>query len=424
MVLARQDASKSEQIPPQQIVMHNNCVDSNKNTGNRTTELKSCVHSSDLENESIKNDFITTRQSNPVNIEHNEDSDKSESEIYAGIPKISIERVLRHGERMYKRQTRKKIIPQRYAVNPWHSVRESAQTTIPIVNVNETSRTESRTRMLDEATNMERIHRKATVVHQRSPEKFIINQQVQRNNINIHEKDKPAMQNQQFFAQNLNAFVKDKRNVSHGIPQQQEVQVVSNIDSDIDVIDTQKPSGSTTPHIYLDEDIVIGSKSNSNFPEKSHIREPRELHREFIERSENEIATKRSKPIITSSIPVNLNLKINNTDLKLARSHDSDVTIEENEQCAINRSTEEVDAKKSMLSVKSAIIANDFHSGMTADNKKEVHPNKKSMMNPATEQFNGDELKPKILTAWMPEVVYYAKFKCKLGLIFQGKLLK
>jgi hypothetical protein len=82
---------------------------------------------------------------------------------------------------------------------------------------------------------------------------------------------------------------------------------------------------------------------------------------------------------------------------------------------------------KELLSMKSAIIANDSHSKMTGDNKnnkKETHPNEKSMMNPPTQQSNNSKLKPKVLIAWMPKVVHYAKSKCKLGLIFQGKLLK
>ncbi|XP_067210238.1 uncharacterized protein [Linepithema humile] len=187
MVLARQHTFKSEQTSPQQTAMlDSNCVDTNK-IGNRTMEPKSYVHSSDLGYKSVKNDFITAHQSNPISTkpERNDykNLDKSESEIYSGIPKIQIERVLRHRERMHNGQVEKKIMPQKYAANSQHNARgvgsESVRTTIPIVSAKETLFSEPCTSTHDEATNAGR--RRKAVVHQR-PHKttFLINQEAQR----------------------------------------------------------------------------------------------------------------------------------------------------------------------------------------------------------------------------------------------------
>ncbi|XP_067216656.1 uncharacterized protein [Linepithema humile] len=342
MVLARQHASKSEQTPPQQTAMlDSNCVDTNK-IENRTMEPKNYMHSSDLGYESVKNDSITAHQSNPsTKPERNnyKNLDKSESEIYSGIPKIQIERVLRHRERMHKRQVKKKIISQKYAANSQHNARgvesESVQRTILIASAKETLLSEPCTSTHDEATNAGRRHK--TVVHQRPHgTTFFTNQEAPRNNADIHEGNKPAMRTQQFDARKvyLNAFIKEQNSRGTAkFPQPQaysqiisDVDYITDVDSDIDIIttdtNTQKPS--TMPR-YLDKDIMIDSESNSNFVEKS----PRGLRKEFI-RSESEVAMKRSKPFITSLTPMNLNLKISkSTDLKSAQSHDSDVIIKE-----------------------------------------------------------------------------------------------
>lgn len=441
-VIARQDTSKSKQIPQQQIVMHDNCVDIKKKE-NRTTKLKSYMYSTDPGYESVKNNCITTHQSTSTNIEPehdgNKDSDESESEIYAGIPKIPIEQILRHKKRVHKRPAKKKMISKQCAMNRQHNAREigsesDIETANSIANAKETLLSIPCTNTRSEVTNTGRHHR-ATVVHQR-PHKttFFTNQEVPRNNVDIHDGNKPAvrMQNQQFAFDtqetNLNVFIQ-KPKVSRGIAkfsQQAHSSVVSDanyaIDSDVDIItvDTnmQKSSGSTMPHIYSNEGIVISNKSNNNFSEKSHA--PRGPCREFIPRSRNEIAMKKSESTIISSIPINQNLKISNTDLNLAQSHDSD-TIVKGKQYANNRSTEEVHTTEPFT--KSAIIANDSHSKMTADNKNETPNKKNSMMKPATEQSDSD-IRPKVLIAWMPKVVQYAKSTYKLGLIFQGKLLK
>nr|XP_012219744.1 PREDICTED: uncharacterized protein LOC105670672 isoform X1 [Linepithema humile] len=410
IVVTNQDTSKSAPIPQQQITMHNNKRVDTNNTQNRATEQKSYAHSTDPGYESIKNDFITTHQSNPaVTVEpeqnDNRDSDKLESEIYAGIPKISVEQVLRHREKMHKRPARKKIVPQQNAEQ--HNARfrshcavDSPHTepvqTISITNAKETLLTEFYSTS-DEATDMGRRHK---VVHQRPHEAtFSINPKVLKNNIGVHEAAKP--------------------------PQQQaHSRIISNVDSKVITVDTntQEANKSTKSNIYLNKDIVINDESNNNVSEK-----PRRLHIEFIRQPESEIVTKRSKPIITNSIPVKLNLKISNTSLNNAQLHYSDMIVEEDKQRANTRSTNKVYTKEPVFTTKSVIIKND--SKMTDDNKKEAHPSKKdstkSMMSPAIEQSNSDKRKnhSKVLIAWIPKVVHYAKSSYKLGLIFQGKLL-
>ena len=148
------------------------------------------------------------------------------------------------------------------------------------------------------------------------------------------------------------------------------------IDSNIDMItsDTnmQKSSVSTTPH-YSDKNIAISNKNDSNFPEKSPQKNvAKGLRREFTERPDSEIAKKKSKPIITSSLLVNLDLKMCNTNLKPAQSRDSDAIVKEDKQRANNPSMEKVRAKDPVLPAKSAIITNDSYFKITT----EAHTNK------------------------------------------------
>ncbi|CAL1681987.1 unnamed protein product [Lasius platythorax] len=460
-------SSKLETIPQPNLVCSDNCINTNKSMNEITEQRKNYMHS-DLRYGSIKIDPNSTRLSNPINLkpEHDDnDSDKSESEIYAGIPKISIERILqarKASRKVFKHKVRKKPVNSQCNAKGIEYEFESAHETIPIANNKKSLLsdkpcicTEDEVKMI----NTRKCHETINIAQRSRKDTFCSHPEMQRNNCDVYDANKPAMQNKQlcnaFEAQRdrLNVFIKEQK-VPHGVQENaMRSQFVTDIDyitdSDIDVIvstNTQKTDRNMiASHSNLDQNIVISSDNNSNF-EKPFVF--RESHREFIEQPKNEITTKKSKPSIISFMPVNLKLKIKKADSKSEQLQASDVSIVENEedkQYSNIQPLEEVHKKKSVsktpIATTKATIANDFHSKMTVDNKKKIYltTNKKNeshtnptnltkpMTNPTIEQSKSNELEiennPKVLSAWMPKVMYYAKSKSELGLTFEGKLL-
>lgn len=456
----------SETVPLQQNLM---CNDNRANINkleSEQTELKNYGHS-DLGYGSIRND---TQLSKPINVKskHDKDSDKSESETYAGVPKISIERVLKAREmarKMYKRRVRKKTVhPDALKHTPNLSYNAEEVESIPVSSVANTKKNSisdesciSITEEEVEKTSDTRECLKTINITQKPQEIFSGHRGMQKNNFDVYKADRVIthVQNKQssdaFEAQkvNLNVFMKEQK-----IPSKKIQEFVADVDytnSDIDVVtvstDSHKAGRNMIgSHAKMDQDVRLISESNNNFPEKSSPK----LRREFIEQARSEIATKKSKPTIISSLPVNLNLRISRANLKTEQSHGSKIIVnnENNEQNANVRPVEESDKKKSMLktSVATKPAINDSRSKTitveTDNNKKEICPitnnkdesdninsNINSTTNPTTSEQPksnklGIEENPKVLTTWTPKVVYYAKSKSELGLTFQGKLLK
>lgn len=468
------------------------------------TESKSHVHSS-LGYGSLKND--TNPPVQPTNArsknstEGSEDLDKSESEVYAGVPKISIEQVLRarkESGRMFKHKMRKKAIPsdtQRCATQSRaaHGSTTSIANVTKILHFNEScvSITEDEIEMLD----ARRGHRAANVA-ERLPQEIPRHsrQEARSDNFNIYGgRNVVASSITQAFdaleAQRVrsSAFIREQRasrRGTQGYVQHAQATDVDYINSDERDVVTVASAESTNgiagivpnerPFDALEtrrssafikksdqEDVVSILSVNTNVDDRlDEPRVSRDLRREFIEQPKNE-ATSKAKPTVISSIPVNLNLKISNRDLRKAKSPpqpwDSDsavVSVAESERdkqrASVRPTTEKVHRKKS-VTTKTSSIASD--SRTTVDSKKEdratsntatrndksaslVGANNpassttklttRSMMN-LSEQAKSSKLEesnPKLLTAWMPKVVYDSKSNTELGLVFHGKLLK
>lgn len=405
--------------------------DDNRGNANKLTDLKNYGHSTDLGYGSIKNDFNAMQLSNPIKPGHDDDSDKSESETYAGIPKISIERVLKAREisrNAYKRKVREKTV---YPVAPKHAssnlpcnaeseVKFGSVYTNPVADTKKNSLSEdsciSITEDEVEITHDTRKCREAVDIIQRPQEMtFSSHRETQENNLNVYGGGKSATHVQddaEAQKDNLNVFIKQHKVVHRNIQENVRSQVVDYTNSDVDVTtvstNTRKTGRSTiASHTKTDQDIVINNESNSDSFEKPCAAP--NLHREFIESTETD-AIKKSKPTIISSRPVNLKLKICRVDSKDRQPHDSKIIVKnEDKQNANIRPLEESD-KKSMLktSVAAKSAINNSHS------------------NPTNAQPKSSKLRvernPKVLTAWTPNLVYDAK--SELGLVFQGKLLK
>jgi len=453
----------SETIPLQQTVIHNNNHINTKNFENGTREIKRDMQCIDVEYGNIRNDSNSTQLLNPKNPiqlnNYNKDLDKSESETYAGIPKISIKRIFKTREssrKAYKRKTRKKMIhidTQNYMTNPQCNTKESVYTTVPITN--------SEQNLLSNESCISITKSEMETVNMRNCQKFVTqeSQEItfsthQKNNSNIYEENKSTFIQEKhmldpFETRKIN-FIREQE-IPHKTHENVDSRFITDVDitsSDIDVVSIntkgQESEVQNTNMIKMQTKLnqnVINSESN--LPEKSYI--PRKLHTEFIEQLKNELPMKKVKPVIISSVPINLNLRINNTGSKSEQSHNSDITIIDNEENQyINIPLIEETCKKSMktsIVTKPTIITNDES---TVDSTKQDHPkmnNKnneldninsinslKFMINSTTRQSRNnksrDKTNPKVLTTWMPKVIYYAESKSRTGLIFQGKLLK
>ncbi|XP_077258483.1 uncharacterized protein LOC143895304 isoform X2 [Temnothorax americanus] len=460
----------------QSLVYDDSHANSNK-LENKQTELKNCWYSTDLGYGSIRNDFNAVQLSNPVNIKpkHDKDSDKSESETYTGVPKVSIERVLKAREsprKIHKRKVRKKTIypdAQKYASNLPCDVENVKFESVHVPNQFANTKKNllfddscfSVTEDEVETTSDTRECRKIVNVTQRPQEMtFSSHREIQRNNFNVYGGGKSVthVQNEQpsdaFEAQkvNLNAFIKEQQIAYRNVQERTHSHFVADVDyttnSYIDVatvsMNARKTGGNTmASHAEMDQDIAIISES------KKPCASPK-LHKEFIEQTKSEFPKKRFKPTIISSMPVNL--KISKVDSKSGQ-HESKIIIKhEAKQNANIRPLEETDKTsmlKTSINTKPAIdvsdvdFLNNSHSKTTVDtvdDKREICPiinNKNeldnninptnSTTNPTNEQPKSSKLgveeNPKMLTAWTPKVVYYGKSKSELGLTFQGKLL-
>ncbi|XP_011863466.1 PREDICTED: uncharacterized protein LOC105559637 isoform X2 [Vollenhovia emeryi] len=480
--LISEGPSKAISLQPN-LVCNGDLADSNR-FENDLTKVKSYGHSTDLGYGSIRSDSRVIQVSNPVSSKpsgHGEDLDKSESETYAGVPKISIERVLKAREtsgKVYKRNVRKKTI---YPDAPKHASSpprdEPVHVAGSVANNKNLLSDESGVSITEdevEATSGVWECRQATDVTQRTQMTFSSHRE--RNNFDVYGggKSKARVQNVEPFdaseAQraNMNVFIRKQevpcRDVEASGGRQRFIADVDyTVNSDIDVVavstKSQKTGGSSiTSGAEADEEIKI-VETNGDSVEK-RLASPKS-RKEFIEQMKSELARKRLKPTIVSSVPVNLNVKIHDAPSKARQPDDTKINVRNGDKQDANiRPLEETDKKKS-TSIATKPTTDDFHSKATTVgtvatkpaiddsrskttavetvNKKEIVPtasNKKksddtsptnSMTDSTKEQSKssklGTEKNPKVLTAWVPKVVYYAKSKSELGLTFQGKLL-
>ncbi|XP_012540845.1 uncharacterized protein LOC105839226 [Monomorium pharaonis] len=506
MISMNHETSKSETVPVQQNIM---CDASRANINkleNNLTEPKSEIqrnnvdvygHSADLGYGSLRNDSHANQLSNQVNVnkpmENDKNSDLSESETYAGVPKISIERVLKTidlSRRIHRRKVKKKPESQKCTMNLSHSAEEIKSKSVHVANpiaknLPSIESCVSITEDEEEITNDTRECRQIMEIARRPQEMIFSNhRETHRSNFDLYKGDKSVTQNKQPFdtfdnsTVNLNVFIKEQK-TPHKVQEDTRLPFVADVDytatSDIDVVtvstNTETTNGSAiTSHAKMDKEIVINNETNSNLPENPLLT----LRREFTEQIKSETAVKKSKPTIISSMPVNLNLKISRAGSNTAQPQI--IVRKEEKQDASIRPLEETDRKTlvSKTSIATKSTNNNSHSKITVDNKREICPitnsknelktstatkptindshskttvndkrdiclitNNKSesdnikstnpKMNLIIEQPNnsklGTEENPKMLTAWMPKIVHYAKSKSELGLIFQGKLL-
>jgi len=461
-------SSKFETIPLQSSLSCNdnpininkleNHININKFENSIMEQSKNYMRSTDLRCGGIRNDSNSIQSSNSINIkqkhDNNNDSDESESETY-GVPKISeIDRILhaqKASKKIYKHKVRKK--PTNSQCNAKEIEHKSAHAAIPITNNNKSVSDESDISITEDETEARKCYERMNIAQRPREDTFYRYPGIRKNNFDVHGANKPVVQNEQSLdtleAQrvNLNVFVK-KQKASHRVQENAHPQFVTDIDyttnSDIDVsTNKQKKDGNIRGlHSNLGQEIVINSKSNSNFENPLVLRESR---REFIEQPKSE--TVRAKPNIISSMPVNLKLKIKKVDSKSEQfkreqaEQASNVIIVENEehkQYTNIQPSEEIQKKKSVSKPSIQTAANDKICPTTnKENESNINPTnlKPTMMtmmtmmtNPTIEQSKNNELKVennrKVLCAWMPKVIYYAKSKFELGLIFEGKLLK
>ncbi|XP_014483397.1 PREDICTED: uncharacterized protein LOC106748949 isoform X2 [Dinoponera quadriceps] len=416
------NTSMSEVIPLQQISVCNENNHTNKSKLEEWTGPKSHAYSADLGYGSIRNEFsqVGTNARNDVMPEHKDDS---ESETYAGVPKISIERVLQSREalrRLPKRKVRKRLIqPDQQAMNRHHNAiaEFTVRPATSMVNESCVSITEEEA----EAQASPKMRHKAA--------NDVLSQDAAfyRRKDSVHEgmQHNPHKQLLSFF--NLQKMEPS----SHGT-RCADVDYTDYSDAWENVAtNAQKESAEAGCQVDLRKDVVVNNESSSSFSE---------TRKELAEPPKDETAV-RSKPTIISSIPVHLNLKLTKADVhRSAEPHDSDVGVNEDKRRASIRPkkrTREKPAPETSVAVsKPAPVANESLPKTTTDSKNRATSSSASNMKhesdsttkPTTSAAGQSRKKThgvdtKMLTAWMPKVVHDFTSKNALGLTFQGKLL-
>lgn len=477
---------KSEAIPLEQISVYNKENDTNdKNLEKRT---KSQIHSCDLGYGSIKNDTdpsqLESNMRNNDRQEH-EDSDKSESETYAGIPKISIERILRvkASRKLPKRKVKKKTIQLDQQMHEQHNANVKhnfdVHTAISIGNIQKKNLPNescvSITEEEVEASENTKTHQRVANILRKPQETTFGSHQIQRLDSDVHTENTispithiqrnmhESFSNRRDFIQpqRIESSVFTKEQNSREMQKKRQLQFTDvdyTTSSDVEEnVATATNMGKTIEptrvksHVDLRRDVaIVNNKNDNNFPDESHISQ--ESRNEYADLPKNELAVTKAKPTIISSIPLmNFHLKVTKADVhRSAMLHELDVSITDNKdkQCTNVRLVEET--KKPRLTSKASnvvnptLVANKSPSKTKVDINKENHQatsnitsnvkNESDSRNPigatkskittrqSKKQIHAN--KPKVLTAWIPKVVYHSTSKTELGLTFRGKLLK
>lgn len=475
--------SRSEVIPLQQSPVFNKdyCT---ANKLEHQTEPRSHVHSSDLGYGSIRNDIESSQVGSNVTVNvdkpeygNREDSDEYESKIYAGVLKIAIERLVQGKEvsrKLPKRKVKKRMTrqpdQQTHAANEQHDLADAkhefaVHSALPTADIQKKSppfdescasiteeevETPKKTRTCHEAANFTWNLREAA---------FRNHQLLQITNADVHAEDTadpvaqrntPKQRLNFFHPQEikLNVFTKGKN--PHDAQEKLQFTDIDDISSLDVVTNTRKTSESTAAesHANLRRDVAIVNDKKDNLPEKSCT--SRESHKEFVQPPTGEATFVRSKPTIVSSVPVKLNIKLTRAVAqKSTMAYDSDVNITDDDETTNAHLTEKtleksVSAPKESIVAKPAFATSEFLK-KTIDNKKENRATSSTAVNTknglistsptdaARKSITKVSERPKkpnhkedaeVLTAWVPKVVHDAASKSKLGLTFQGKLLK
>ncbi|KYM99448.1 hypothetical protein ALC62_09795 [Cyphomyrmex costatus] len=418
------------------LVCDNNSMNTNK-LRNKPTELKSSIteHSIDPGYGSRKTDSNSILPSNASNFkpEYFNNLDKSESEIYAGMPKISIEQVLKtrnSPRKIYKRKVRRKTTypyTREHVINLTHNTKETKSIHMA---TNENQKLLSNETYINTENEVETMHnmRKChkSPISSKSQEEmtFSNDRKMNRNHFEIYDKGKSVT-----LVQNkhpINAFDAQKNNASQFVSDI-DYTINSHVDIDVDTVNSCQTAGGsvTASQAKVSQDIVATKKSNVSS----------KLHRDFIEQTKNDIVVK-SKPTIISSVPVNFKLilskeKFNKTAEQLPfriinnDEQNTDIQLLENVNKKFMSKTSNVSKSVVNDSHKKTIVNNPVTNNNKLHNLNSINPT----IDPTTEQpkkpskeQNGIK-KTQILTAWIPNVVYYAESKSKLGLTFQGRLV-
>lgn len=481
------NTSKSEEIPLQQVLLCNKDNNMDDNNLEKRMEPKSQMHSSDLGCGNIKNDINSSQLRSHVRdrvkqkCSEHEDSDESESEIYAGVPKISIRRVLQAHEALRKfpkRKVRKKTIQpdqQMHAANEQHNTNVkhnfTVHTAVPTSNVQKKNLLpdESYVSITEEEVeapeNTRTRHKAENIVH-KPQETTFSSHQLQRTASDVHAGNTAApatrmQRNESFFFNRLDFPQKIKSNVftkeqnSHKVQEKEQLQftdvdytdVEKDVETATNVRKTSESNGAESRADLRQDAAVVHGENGNDFPEKARVLQ------ELVELPKTKVAITKSKPTIISEIPVNIHLRLTKADVhRSTKPHDSDVSpiTDEYKQRANVRPMEEAPKKKPAPASKTSTIAeptsvanelplnttvgiekeNDATSNIArnvrneSDNTNPVDTTKSRTIVTRRSNKQVGEDNPKVLTVWVPKVVHHPTSTTELGLTFQGKLLK
>ncbi|XP_054000945.1 uncharacterized protein LOC128888251 [Hylaeus anthracinus] len=381
-----------------------------------------CLITDNIQNSDCNDSLRKTRTFARVETSNSSSSD-GESEIYAGVPKIPVARILKRNALLietFKHKRKKKVIHQMYNVDNKNTL------SVPSVKCPDTMQ---RSEKINGANHYDSS---ISIVEDEKPStkftkcinanvgsiinkhtKFDVSEGEQSNGTNACMKDKNTYKTQErFIRKNLKSFD------TFGKIKDNKCEINRSAEN-------RKQTVEAYSHMKTSEE----SSRDMNFQHQNRI--SYKQHTELLSRSEKDV-NKMSKPVIISSIPITDAV---NSDLKLfAQNLKADVIQNENKNMKkLNKKTQGLIQKGSSL--KKTDTKRNFKSALSSikkDHKENIKvqldcmdftTSRKLAQNSRilkdNQSNNADTNKTKLLSSWVPLVIK----KLDMNLIFEGNLM-
>ncbi|XP_076243583.1 uncharacterized protein LOC143184894 isoform X2 [Calliopsis andreniformis] len=373
--------------------------------------------------DSKSTDLLQKKESfTEVNKKKDDDSSDSENEMYAGVPKISTERILQRKRTLMKpRKTRasKTITHQQYTINENENsserhTRQSNIKTMKLKNFNTISN-DSSVSIIDNETSVPRVNRFNINVERDLSEYSDqdIDTERRKETINILRRDEKIHEMQEYFMKNkLMILQESTRNTSDSRD------VIENKESAV--------NRSVKKRSDINKENVCTESLNKNI-ENLHCRHENNAFQEQSKKllyQTNNTCNKSSTPRIISSIPVNIDVKKQQPKVNINenKSEDTKEVQREMRSKTQRESSRNLDTSNNSSSVSLIVENNPLISTTIQLDRVNSTTINKSVQDKSTDSKDNkdkNDCKPKLLFGWIPRVIY----EPELGLIFEGSLL-
>nr|XP_031835735.1 uncharacterized protein LOC116428342 isoform X2 [Nomia melanderi] len=385
-------------------------IDCNKSKCKNTTTLQNRKYPETTEHIITKNKSTACNElpkaKTPIKMNSREDKDTSdsESEIYAGVPKISAQRILQQREtfvKPYKRKSRTRVSQQRCDI-----VEKEHASNVPLVtpkNFNYTYAYDSSVSIIGdvvESPNNKDIANydvEGSICKNVNPGKTPRKQQ---EGSNVFSKEISARGMQEHSSRvNSTSIYRPSENLSDsfGINKSNVQKMNRTSENKKEMTETSVQNGTPGKHVYNAINEHQQEVSNEQFKEPSSYQL-------------KDVTNNISKPVVISSVPVNVTSM--HTEVKQVKDTNRNIKKAEKEA----RLVEETSPLKTPNAFR------DINSvSLIDDNQEELEESKKSLQEDriCDDKPNEDDTKVNMLSGWTPNVICDPA----LCLIFEGRLV-